>query len=220
MDVDGTLIDSIGIQYNALVECLKLQGEDTMPSSEQIATLTPYTFLTNRYGEMAGSIYDNLYRPALSRLLVEIRPFSGCIDFLRHVAPFYLLGAVSSALRWRVEALHNCRELFSMMQVIVCADGYQSKGGQWRELPAAFARHKPFADPIHIAITSLEVASKDCTLMGDSTEDIFAGKNTSIKIIGVSWGSATRLKLESAGANRVVDSFSELEDLLVGKDEN
>ena len=52
--------------------------------------------------------------------------------------------------------------------------------------------------------------------MGDSNVDVQTGHNAGIKVAGVTWGFRGREELEQAGADYVVDSAEELENLILG----
>ena len=55
---------------------------------------------------------------------------------------------------------------------------------------------------------------KSAVMIGDSKHDMLGGRETGIDTIGVTWGYGSRSELEEAKAMRIVDSFSELSDVL------
>ena len=64
-----------------------------------------------------------------------------------------------------------------------------------------------------VLLEAMEEAGADATntvIIGDTTYDILMGKNAKIKSIGVSYGYHSVVDLKNAGANMIVDNFSEL----------
>ena len=52
-------------------------------------------------------------------------------------------------------------------------------------------------------------------MIGDRRMDVTAAKNNKLKSVGVLWGFGDREELEVAGADVIVDSVSELAELLL-----
>lgn len=75
---------------------------------------------------------------------------------------------------------------------------------------------KPMPD---IAIESMRRAGctpEESVVVGDSIFDMGMGINAGCRCIGVTYGSNDRQKLLGGGANWIVDSFREIEDIVLG----
>lgn len=74
--------------------------------------------------------------------------------------------------------------------------------------------HKPHpAGALQIA-EMLGTAPENCVVIGDSTMDIETAANAGMRSIAVSWGYHDRDRLLAAGAEKIIDSPSELPPLL------
>jgi phosphoglycolate phosphatase len=75
--------------------------------------------------------------------------------------------------------------------------------------------HKPHpAGALQIA-DMLGAAPENCIVIGDSTMDIETAANAGMRSIAVSWGYHDRARLLAAGAEKIIDSPSELPPLLL-----
>src|SRR5207245_8030208 len=63
------------------------------------------------------------------------------------------------------------------------------------------AHKKPAPDPILRAASALGVAPTECAVVGDTENDVVAGKAAGARTIGVTWGYGTRARLEAAGVD-------------------
>ena len=81
---------------------------------------------------------------------------------------------------------------------------------------AITAEHtKPFPDPILYAAERMDVAPENCLMIGDTTVDIRAGKAAGSQTVGVLCGFGERAELERRGADLILESTSELADVLL-----
>jgi len=89
--------------------------------------------------------------------------------------------------------------------------------GYFQEIVTAItAEHtKPYPDPILYATEKMGVAPEDCLMIGDTTVDIRAGKAAGTQTVGVLCGFGERDELERRGADLILDSTSELADILL-----
>jgi len=89
--------------------------------------------------------------------------------------------------------------------------------GYFQEIVTAItAEHtKPYPDPILYAAEKMGVAPEICLMVGDTTVDIRAGKAAGTQTVGVLCGFGERDELERRGADMILDSTSELADVLL-----
>uniref|UniRef100_UPI00359C8477 HAD family hydrolase n=1 Tax=Collinsella bouchesdurhonensis TaxID=1907654 RepID=UPI00359C8477 len=75
---------------------------------------------------------------------------------------------------------------------------------------------KPEAPITLHVMEQLGACAQETLYVGDSNVDVQTGHNAGIKVAGVTWGFRGREELEQAGADYVVDSAEELENLILG----
>lgn len=77
-----------------------------------------------------------------------------------------------------------------------------------------FPERKPSPLPLLRTIEKLGFTTKESLMIGDSRIDIEAGKNAKIKTCGCIFGFRGRDELEKAGADFLIEKFSDLQSLL------
>jgi pyrophosphatase PpaX len=75
-------------------------------------------------------------------------------------------------------------------------------------------RAKPDPDPVLKALALVHVDPRAAAMVGDTPDDIHAGRAAGALAIGVVTGAHGRDTLFAAGADAVLDSLAELADLL------
>ncbi len=64
---------------------------------------------------------------------------------------------------------------------------------------------------IFAALAETGVCAEDAVMIGDTTFDMLMARAAGVRAIGVSWGYHEAAALVEAGAERVIDSFEELD---------
>jgi phosphoglycolate phosphatase len=67
---------------------------------------------------------------------------------------------------------------------------------------------------VALAIDTERIEPAQACMIGDREHDVFGAKAHDVLAIGVTWGYGSRAELEAAGADHVVDSFTELLDVI------
>ncbi len=78
------------------------------------------------------------------------------------------------------------------------------------------SKPKPHPEGVLAAAAALGADAQEVIMIGDTAPDILSGKAAKATTIGMTHGYGTRQSLEKAGADHIVDSFKELQDLLLG----
>ena len=73
---------------------------------------------------------------------------------------------------------------------------------------------KPHPEPVLKTLETLEVPAPEALVVGDMPVDILMGSRAGARTCGVTYGNSTRSELLEAGADYIIDSFSQLESLL------
>lgn len=80
---------------------------------------------------------------------------------------------------------------------------------------------KPAPDGVLEILDELGASPDELMYVGDTNVDMFTGKNAGARMtVGVSWGFRTREELKESGADVIVDTPSEIINLLNTEDEN
>lgn len=80
---------------------------------------------------------------------------------------------------------------------------------------ALSARHtKPYPDPLRLAARRMGVAPEACLMVGDTTVDIRCGRSAGAQTVGVLCGFGEEAELRRAGADLILRTTAELEEVL------
>jgi phosphoglycolate phosphatase len=112
---------------------------------------------------------------------------------------------------YRLAVLSNKQDEYTkgLIEQLLPRDTFEVVMGQ-TELPT-----KPSPVVPSLIAGQLGLAPSECAMIGDSDVDIQTAKNAGMAAIGCSWGYRGRAALEQAGADVVVDSASELLEVLM-----
>lgn len=81
---------------------------------------------------------------------------------------------------------------------------------------ALTAEHsKPYPDPVLHAAQAMNIPPENCLMIGDTTVDIRAGKAAGAQTVGVLCGFGEEKELRQRGADLILDTTSELENILL-----
>jgi len=76
-------------------------------------------------------------------------------------------------------------------------------------------KHKPDPEGVHMALVAAGIKPGAAVMVGDMHYDIGAGKNAGVlATVGVTHGFGSREQLEEAGADYIIDSLSQLPDVI------
>jgi len=199
-DVDGTLVESTKLAFDATNEVLQGAGRDAISVDEYkvgCRYTTPERFNfhlglptdeNHPDGVELGQKFDDTYVARVSRETAGL--FDGMDRLLRSLSlNGHPQGVLSNACGAYVRAVMTANELdelpgqrIALMKVAKGAD----------EVPQA----KPQPDGLFECCELLSVAPEDAVYVGDSPSDGKAAKAAGMRSIGVLWGANPRDKLE------------------------
>lgn len=202
-DLDGTLRDTRDIIYEGYRHAVS-QHSGFVPTDEEMyehrnhhshihaafaADVDPKDFEKTYFSKISTTILSaKLYQQA-SKVLADLRSRS------------LLLAVVSSAPPKGINTYLKNSDIAQYFDVIVGDDG---------KIP-----RKPAPDPLVSAARQLGVDISDCVMIGDMLVDVEAGRAAGVKaVIGITHGFEDRKALLKAGADYVVDSLSEITDII------
>jgi beta-phosphoglucomutase len=204
-DMDGVLVDSeplhrrakelafaeVGIVLSDFVyDSYKGRPDATILPE----ILTARGFSTERIHEVSGrkkQIYEELER--------ELNGVDGAVEFVTWAASRYKIALATSATARNREATLRLLGISNLFHAVVDASGHQ--------------RPKPDPEVFLTALEKLQLRADDCWIIEDSVNGLRAAKAAGCYSVALST-TFDRVKLSSAGADIVVDSFAELREFL------
>ncbi len=215
-DLDGTLMDSVDLYYSMLCEgCLKFGV--IPPSKETVMEIMGKGLgfwetweaitgdikfegsreeLQGRIVEVFEEIWDRRYEK-------EVTLFAGVKDLLQNLLKNQVtMGVVTSSF------------------YIKKMDLFKKVGLDPDHLFKAIVtrkdtvKNKPDPEPIYRCLEKMGVMADECLCVGDSTCDVAAGREAGLFTIGVLTGTGTLESLSKEGADVIIDSVEEMEELL------
>lgn len=196
-DVDGTLVESTKLAFDATNEVLASSGAKAVTVDDYkigCRYTTPERFNFHlglpegsEEGARLGTIFDETYVKRVSKETAGL--FPGLERLLRSIAlNGHPQGALSNACGAYVRAVMTANELDEVpgqrMALFRCALGAD-------EVPAA----KPAADGLLVGCKQLGIVPATSVYVGDSPGDGKAARAAGMKSIGVLWGANSEAKL-------------------------
>ncbi|RNC66946.1 HAD family phosphatase [Proteiniphilum sp. X52] len=204
-DMDGVVIDSEKLHLRAMGLTLERHGIEYSQS-----------FLTDYVGRSDESFFRHVYENMdnthsmeelleeknafFEGLLKELKYVEGFTDFIQKVKSIKLqAGLVTSSSLFTVRKVDKLLNLTSFFDIVITEEDTQ--------------KHKPNPEPYLLALDNLGADHRSTLIIEDSINGILAGKAAGCGVAGLttSFGAAT---LQDAGADWVINSFSDLHPLI------
>jgi phosphoglycolate phosphatase len=206
-DLDGTLIDSGQDLAAAINRTLRSLGLSTLPAAEIISfvgdgirKLVERTLARTGRGDLEETI--QLVRADYrAHCLDRTTAFPGIAALLRDLPPARV-GVVTNKPVEFARAVIAGLDLAAALPVVVGGD----------ETPAL----KPDPGPIALALARLGAPAGRGIMVGDSVNDIQAGRAAGLRTCGVGWGFDAGASLDSCAPDHRVATVAELRALLLG----
>lgn len=169
-DMDGVLVDSLDSWWKSLNYALKNNGKEEISREEFIDKYWGYELQKNLkelgLDEKIGTFCNNIY----SEYTDEIKFFSDTKETLKKLSKYPKAIITNTPRDCAIQILKKY-EIKKYFDVIVTSD--QIEEG------------KPSPDMIHKACKKLGVVPKNVVLIGDTKNDVKAGRNAGCKVIGI-----------------------------------
>ena len=203
-DLDGTLIDSTEYIYQAFEHTLGLNGFRPIPRTK-IRHLIGRS-LSDTYGTLVGPTKLAVLRRTHGQFqeqnfsLVKKFPATNKILSQLH-RDGKVLAIVTSRNQYVFETLDVAKLPHQYFSIVV--------GG------LDVANHKPHPEAVMLALKKLKLNADQAVFVGDGAADMEAAKAADLAAaIGVTYGFGTKLNLQKAGADYLIDSITELPKLI------
>jgi 2-phosphoglycolate phosphatase len=212
-DLDGTLLDSIGIYYeivDIVFERLKLPPvpkERFVEAAKDGDFEWDYVLPDDMKADKEAIIRaatDLIYEIYPEMFTKKLKIVPGADAILEDISANGMkIGIVTSTpeegMDYKRQILKNTG-MDKLIEVVITADDVQHK--------------KPAGEPLIICSQKLGIVSEKCVYVGDSRIDIKAGKAAGMKTIGVLTGFDNHEALEREKPDAVIQSVAELQDVI------
>lgn len=204
VDLDGTLVDTVGTRIQAWLAVFaefglpadeahvaSLIGSDGRWLAEQVASRAGRDLgatETERIDQRAGEIYQALN--------TNPRPLPGVGDFLAALE--------TAGIPWAIATSSRAAQVTTSIAALGLDPAPRVVDGQ------SVRRAKPAPDLLLAAAALLQADPERCWCVGDSVWDVQAALAAGMTAVGVASGAATAAALAEAGATHVVATVDRL----------
>jgi pyrophosphatase PpaX len=215
-DLDGTLIDTIPLIFASYRHTLEVHLPGYHPGRDAIVARLGRSLDTilRDFASEAGAVdpdalsqvmkqtYRSFQRANLARL---VRPYEGMREVLKALREHGIrLGVVTSKVEWAARMGLDHYGLGEFFEIEVFHDDTR--------------RHKPDPEPLLFAVRKGGLEEARTAYVGDSVNDMAAGRAAGMQTIGALWGPSPREALLAAGADTLAEKPADLLSLVCGAD--
>ena len=203
-DLDGTLVDSRLDLAAAVNRVLGDLGRPILPDAQIVSFIGHGVdrLLERALGDAglvdeARSLFERHYGEGL---LVRTRPYAGVDELVRRLSEDHTMAvATNKPGRWARAIVDGLGWAEAIPFVVGGGD---------------VAHLKPAPDMAELLLEKSGRSRGDAVIVGDMEVDVEFARAAGLPCIGISWGFAGRERLQAAGADWIVDTAAEVEDLL------
>lgn len=204
-DLDGTLIDSIGLIVDAMHYAFAGFDGAVPADSEWMAGIgTPLYKQLALYARSPDELNMLRERYRAFQLIHHdrvIKEYPGTKAVLEALhARGLLMGVVTSKGDELTRRGLELTALAKFLPVTITAD--------------SVTKHKPEPEPVLLALERLGVGADEALMMGDSPHDISSGNAAGVETVGALWGPFTREQIAVAKPTYWMTNISELPGLI------
>lgn len=196
-DIDGTIIDSSDFVFTAVEYTLREHklsvSEEKLRRALGKSLVEFYKFL---FPDKDYKLFTKTHHDFQQDKFYLGKTFKGVKKTLKKLkSEGFLLAAISNRARESLIKSLKVSKIFDYFDVIISADDIENP--------------KPHKDHPLKALKILKVESKNAMIVGDTENDILAGKNAGIKTVGVTYGWIGK-EIKNHNPDFVIDNISEL----------
>lgn len=206
-DLDGTLIDSIGLILSSYHHTLAAHGLPPVSDAEWLAGVgTPLRVQLSRWARTPEDM-DRLVETYRTHNIAHhdamVRPYPGIVPLVQRIrAAGYRTGIVTSKNQEGTRRGLRLAGLEAFIEVLVCAD--------------SVTHPKPHPEPVLQGMERLASRPEETLFLGDSIHDLHSGRAAGARTGAVLWGPFGRAELESGQPDYWLEGPADLEALLLG----
>lgn len=207
-DFDGTLCDTrrnIIIAFRATMERLGLDMRDE-PTCGATIGLTLHDGFRSMYPQMDDAAIErcvDTYRQIFAERRKELMPdlfpeVKSTLEELHRRG--HRLTIASSRLTDSLMLFMRHHNIDNLFDYVVGSD--------------SVVNHKPHPEPTIKTLEALRIKPSEAVVVGDMPVDVLMAHNAGVRAIAVSYGNATRMELDEARAEAIIDNIAELLDIV------
>ena len=209
LDFDGTIARTIPAILHASEKMLKMHGYELDPVmvERNFGLALPQAFrcfandptIDDETIEQMIKEFNHIYKTECEPLIELFDGVAETLDALKKAGVTLLIASnnITSVLQ-RLTARLNISQYFDG---IVCADDVVNA--------------KPAPDIALLGLERYNAEASEALVVGDSTFDMDMGRGAGCDLCGVTFGSHTAEMLRATGAQYIIDSFSELQKIVL-----
>ena len=204
-DLDGTLIDSIGLIVDAMHHAFEtFDGEVPDDSAWMSGIGTPLYKQLARYARSPEELEVLRERYRAYQVVHHdnvIKAYPGAVDVLANLhARGIVMGIVTSKGDQLAHRGIELTGLAKFLPVVIGAD--------------SVTKHKPEPEPVLLALERLGAGTHEALMIGDSPHDISSGNAAGVRTVGALWGPFTREQIAVAKPTFWMTNIRELPGLV------
>ena len=204
-DLDGTLIDSIGLILSSMRFAFTKLERPCPTDEEWTAGIGIPLFTAMRYYAADDDDCKALIAAYREHQLANhdsmVRCYDNVVEVVRALRDSgHQTGVVTSKGEWLAMRGLAHVGLATSMDTVVGAD--------------SSTRHKPDPEPVRIALHRLECPPENALYVGDSVHDLMAGRAAGVRTAAALWGAFKRPELEPGEPDFWLQSISELPGII------
>ena len=201
-DFDGTLCDTRDYIVKTMQQAISELGLPSRSDDACAATIGlplkgcfQQLFPDLADADTAMATYRRIFNE--NRATVHILPFPGVPEVIGRLKDAgYLLAVASSRSSASLLEFLEENGLAKHFSCVLGADNV--------------TQAKPHPEPVLKVLEALDVPAAETLVVGDMPVDILMGSRAGACTCGVTYGNSTRAQLQEAGADYIINSFSEL----------
>ncbi len=207
LDFDGTIADTRRIIVTTMQATLTEVGLSPRTDDECAAVIglplhECFTHLMPMDEETATRCEETYRRIFFEKMTRETVPvFPHVLDTLRQLqAEGVVLTIASSRSRGSLQHFVENMQLTDVISLLLGADDV--------------THAKPHPEPVMLTLQHFGLSSEEALVVGDTSFDIGMGRNAGCITCGVTYGNHSREQLQLAGADFIIDDFSDLHKIV------
>jgi HAD superfamily hydrolase (TIGR01662 family) len=205
-DWDGTLYDSLMLNYNCYLKVFSSLGIKPISIEEYRSRATPNWYEFYRYLQIPEDKWiqaDEIWLAQYEEERNKGRLFPDCISTLEYLKVNGLkIGLVSAGNKSRVLRDIEAQGVMEFFDTMIFGDEVD------------YEKRKPAPYQLLVALEKLGVSASKSLYVGDMIEDILMGKNAGTKTAAVLTGFATPEKLRSVPPDYMLENLSRIRDII------
>ena len=206
-DLDGTLIDSIGLIVDSFHHTLASFGLPPQGDATWLRTIgTPLRAALAPWARdeaMLDALVTTYRAYNIEHHDARVRAYPGAREVVLELAAAGVrLGVVTSKNRRGTQRGLRAAGLAGVIEVLVCTEDV--------------TRHKPHREPVDRALSLLSADREATLFVGDSLHDLYAGRASEVRTGAALWGPFARADLEHGQPSHWLASPGEVLALALG----